>query len=51
MADSMMMPSGSGGIVRYNEEYPSKFKISPEAVVVFIAVIIVASFALKIFAG
>jgi len=49
MADNMMMPSGSGGLLRYNEEYPSKLRISPEQVVILIAVVAIAMTLIKIF--
>jgi len=48
MADNIMTPSGSGGIVRYDEEYPSRFMIKPEFVIGFIVLIIIAMAALKI---
>jgi len=48
MADNMMMPSGSGGLLRYNEEYPSKFLITAQQVVIMIAVVVVAMFLIKI---
>ena len=49
MADSgMSMPSGMGGLMRFNEEYPSKLRVSPEQVVVFIVIVIIAMTALKL---
>jgi len=49
MADSgISTPSGMGGLMRFNEEYPSKLQISPEAVVVLIAVVIIAMTIIKI---
>ena len=50
MADNMMMPSGTGGIVRYNEEFPSKFQLKPEHVIIFIAVIVIGMAVLKLMA-
>ena len=44
-----MMPSGSGGLLRYNEEYPSKLRINPEQVVILIAVVAIAMTLIKIF--
>lgn len=43
------MPSGYGGIMRYNEEYESKIKLSPAAVIIFLILIIVFATVLKIF--
>ena len=41
MADSgINLPSGSGGIVRFKEEYASIFSLKPVHVIVFIALII-----------
>ena len=45
----MRMPGGFGGIMRYDEEYVSRFMISPTAVVGFIIGVIVIVFLLKIF--
>jgi len=43
MADNQMsLPgSGIGGIMRYDAEYQSRIMISPKAVIVFIAAILV----------
>ena len=49
MAESINMPSGFGGLLRYNEEYPSKFKLSPEHVVVFVLLVIAFSVGLRFF--
>jgi preprotein translocase subunit Sec61beta len=43
------MPSGAGGLMRYNEEYKSVFKIKPSYVVLFIILIIALVAVLKIF--
>jgi preprotein translocase subunit Sec61beta len=49
MADSgMSMPSGMGGLMRFNEEYPSKLRISPEIVVVLIVIVIIGMTILKL---
>lgn len=48
MADNIFMPSGSGGLMRYNEEYKSSFMLSPNQVVIFIAVVIIGMAVLKI---
>jgi preprotein translocase subunit Sec61beta len=50
MADNKIhMPGVFGGPTRYDEEYQSKFMISPTQVIVFIVAIIVLVIALKIF--
>jgi len=49
MANPISMPSGSGGLMRYNEEYPSKFMLKPTHVVLFIIAIIAFVAVLKIF--
>ncbi len=50
MADSkMQMPGVFGGLMRYDEEYKSKFMLSPAAIVGFIVAIAVLVVALKIF--
>ena len=52
MADnSVSMPAGFGGLMRYNEEYDSKFKFGPGAVVGMIIVVIVFVIGLRIFYG
>jgi preprotein translocase subunit Sec61beta len=41
MSDNRInLPSGSGGLVRYNEEYESKLDLRPAHVVIFILFII-----------
>ena len=41
MADtSINVPSGFGGLLRYNEEFESKFMIKPMHVIVFIVLLI-----------
>ncbi len=41
MADNKInMPSGFGGLMRYQEEYESKFNLKPTHVVIFIILII-----------
>ncbi|MBM3247749.1 preprotein translocase subunit Sec61beta [Candidatus Pacearchaeota archaeon] len=49
MADNILMPSGSGGLLRYNEEYPSKLRITPQQVVILIVAVVIAMTAIKIF--
>jgi len=48
MADNISTPSGMGGLMRFNEEYPSKFRISPEMVVVLIAVVVIGITIIKL---
>lgn len=47
--NTMQMPSSFGGLMRYNEEYKSPFKLSPTQVVIFIIAIIAFVAAMKIF--
>lgn len=49
MANPISMPSGSGGLMRYNEEYNSKLKFKPSQIVLFIIAIIAFVIILKIF--
>jgi preprotein translocase subunit Sec61beta len=39
-SNSINMPSGFGGLTRFNEEYESKFNLKPIHVIVFVAMII-----------
>jgi preprotein translocase subunit Sec61beta len=44
------IPSGfGGGLTRFKEEYDSKFKFSPNAVVVMVVLVILFVLGLKIF--
>ena len=43
------MPSSFGGLMRYNEEYKSVFKLSPIHVMIFIVAIISFVAIMKIF--
>jgi len=45
----MQMPGVFGGLMRYDDEYKSKFMMSPAAVVGFVIAIIVFVLVLKIF--
>ena len=48
MADnSINMPSGFGGLVRFKEEYESKFNLKPIHVVIFVILIVVFRVALQ----
>ncbi|MFH1308323.1 MAG: preprotein translocase subunit Sec61beta [archaeon] len=43
------MPSGFGGLLRYDEEYESKFKLKPEHVIVFIVLVLLFVIILNLF--
>lgn len=47
--NKISMPGSFGGLMRYDEEYKSKFMLSPAVVIGFIIGIIVLILALKIF--
>ena len=47
--NKISMPGAFGGLMRYDEEYDSKFIISPTQVIGFIIVIVVLVTALKLF--
>lgn len=49
MAEDKVSLPGFGGLVRYDEEYESKFMLSPMQVIIFIILIILFVVALKIF--
>ena len=49
MAESMNMPAGFGGLTRYKEEYNSKFKFGPGAVVGMIIAVIIFVVGLRFF--
>ena len=50
MADNKInMPSGFGGLMRYSEEYESKFNLKPTHVIVFVIFIIAFRVALPFF--
>ena len=42
------MPSGFGGLMRFNEEYESAFNLKPTHVIGFVIVIIVFRFLLEV---
>lgn len=48
MAEGITTPSGMGGLMRFNDEYTSKLRISPEMVIVLIAAVVVGITFLKI---
>jgi preprotein translocase subunit Sec61beta len=43
------MPAGFGGLMRYNEEYETRFKLKPSHVVGFVMLIILFAILLRIF--
>jgi len=51
MADGVNLPSGTGGLVRFKEEYSSKFNLKPTHVVGFVILIVAFRVALGFFLG
>lgn len=50
MADNKIsMPGVFGGLMRYDEEYSSRFMLSPGQVIGFVIAVAVAVIALKVF--
>lgn len=50
MSDNKIsMPGAFGGIMRYDEEYESRFKVSPTQVIVIIVVVILFVLGLNMF--
>lgn len=45
------LPGAFGGLVRYNEEYESKFKLTPTQVMIFIGLIVLAVIFMKVFSA
>ena len=45
----MQMPGVFGGLMRYDDEFKSKFMISPKVVIAFVILIVLFVFALRIF--
>lgn len=45
--DKVTLPSGTGGLLRYFDEYKSPFQINPEAVVIICGVVILLAIFLK----
>ena len=48
-SDKINMPGGMGGLVRYDEEYTSKFMLKPEHVIFFIVAVVLFVIALNLF--
>lgn len=51
MADGLSMPSGFGGLMRYNEEYDSKIMLKPIYIIAFIVLILAFRIGLQFFLG
>jgi len=49
MGQKINMPGAFGGLMRYDEEYASKFMLSPTQVIGFVVLILVFVLALKLF--
>jgi len=49
MADNINMPSGFGGIVKFKEEFESKFNLKPEYVILFVILLVGFRIALQLF--
>ncbi len=49
MAEQIHMPASFGGLMRYNEEYQSKFKLEPMHVLALIALVIALVVVLNLF--
>ena len=49
MADGLNLPSGTGGLVKFKEEYQSKFNLKPTHVIGFVVLILAFRIALGIF--
>jgi len=50
MADSgVNIPSGMGGLVKFKEEYESKFNLKPVHIVIFVILLVIFRIALGIF--
>jgi preprotein translocase subunit Sec61beta len=46
--DTINLPAGIGGLMRYNEEYKSKIILTPAQVIIFIVIVVFFVMALKI---
>jgi preprotein translocase subunit Sec61beta len=49
MADGLNLPSGTGGLIKFKEEYKSKFNLKPTHVIGFVVLILAFRIALGIF--
>jgi len=46
--NTVNMPGAFGGLMRYNEEYSSKFNLKPVYVIAFVVLVVAFRFALSI---
>jgi preprotein translocase subunit Sec61beta len=51
MANRIQLPSGSGGITRYFDEYQSKLQFKPGIVIVLVVVVIIIEILLHLMGG
>jgi preprotein translocase subunit Sec61beta len=49
MAEGVNVPSGMGGLVKFKEEYESRFNLKPIHIVIFVILIVAFRIALGIF--
>jgi preprotein translocase subunit Sec61beta len=49
--DKIRLPSGTGGLTRYFDEYQSKIQFNPGIVIVLVIVVIIIEILLHIFGG
>lgn len=49
MTERIRMPSGTGGLVRYFDEYKSRIRIQPQHIIVLIIILILVIIVLHIF--
>ena len=47
-SDRISMPSGMGGLIRYFDEYKSKFTFSPSAVIILAIIVLVVEIILHV---
>ena len=48
-SNPISMPTGFGGLMRYNEEYHSKYRLEPMHVIVFVIILILFVIGLNLF--
>jgi len=50
MADNKInLPGGFGGLMRYDEEFESKFPLKPTSIIIFVALIVAFRIGLSLF--
>ena len=47
--NSINLPGGFGGLMRYNEEYDSRFNLKPTHIILFVVLVIAFRLALPLF--